>query len=169
MRVHKSSQTNLTEVLEAVKTGLEEIENCFGWAGFSADEPQSTESVEEFEEIDLEGEDSDDENDDNSDRPTVFSCEEMEVAIDEFLSVLLSRKLIKKNKRSGEPPSFLMALKQLFGKDHDIVEKAKSFEENTKCYFDAITHEHMEQAFLDFVEIQKIIQREMRHCVGLTK
>ena len=81
------------------------MENGFEWAGFSAHEAQQTEAKDASEETRLTDEGSDDEeNDDDFDRPTFLSCEDIEVAVDEFLSVLIRRKLIRENKSSKRHP-----------------------------------------------------------------
>jgi hypothetical protein len=90
----------------------------------------------------------------------IFQKEEVEIAVDAFLTALFNKKLIKKDRRGGLP-SFGESLRRLFGDDDEVVSIADSFEEHIKGYFDCISSEDMSAAYDEFVKIRDIIRRKI--------
>ena len=151
--------------LEAVAKGLKEIEARFEIEGFytgggasSEEELEPERGAAEFESGNEDiGTNEDDEEEDEE--KSIFHREDIEVAIDEFLSQLLKQKLIRK--RSGKLPSFSAVFDELFGQNHRVAEASRSFEEHIKGYFEIISYHDMEIAYNNFMEIQDLIQREI--------
>ncbi len=113
------------------------------------------EAVEPVEPVEAE-EEYGDEDFDEGEYTDGYDREEIEVAIDEFLSTLLRANIIRKSK-SGKEPSFADVFRRLFGQDHEITAKAQSFEEYIKGYFGWIAPEDMRIAHETFLEIQEIV------------
>lgn len=137
--------------------GLGEIAAHFEFSGFSNGAEIETEEerpVTEDAESDTDSEEDDDSDDHGTD---YFDREEIEVAIDAFISHLLSEKLIRKS-NSGKLPSFSEVFEKFFGKGHEITAKAESFEDYIKGYFGWISPEDMRSAHGEFVEIQEIVE-----------
>lgn len=89
-----------------------------------------------------------------------FDREEVEIAIDAFLSHLLEQKLIRKKKLGGLP-SFVDVFEMFFGANHKIAKVAERFEEHVTGYFGWINSDEMSEAYADFLEIQNFIQQEL--------
>ena len=89
-----------------------------------------------------------------------FDREDVEIAIDGFLTKLAREGLIRKNK-SGRLPSFSAVFEKLFGAGHAMVKTAKEFEEHVAGYFGRIDYENMRAAYSEFLEIKKFIAKEM--------
>ena len=155
-------------VLEAISEGLREIEACFELFGFSASEEESTqeepsqeESKEEEQEEDYEDDYGEDE---YSEEPAVYQREDIEVAIDLFISHLVREKVIREIKRGGQP-SLVGIFERIFGEGHEIIEKVRTFEEHIEGYFGAIGPDDMNSAYGELSEIRNIIKTEMdRHA-----
>lgn len=150
--------------LEAISEGLEEIDAYFGFSGFSGTkgEQETQKPLEESSSLEsdsVEEDEGDDDYGDDESGSDYFDREEIEVAIDAFLSALLNAKIIRKSK-SGKLPSFADVFGKFFGQDHEISEKARTFEEHIKGYFGWVSPEDMRAAREVFSEIQEIVQRE---------
>ena len=154
------------EALEALVTGLEEIEALFQLVGFSggkihpSDETSSEESALEPNSAEDSDDDYDDEDSDSYGSGS-FDREEIEVAIDAFISHLIDEKVLKK-RTSGKLPSFSEVFGKLFGEDSEVTKTAKNFEEYIEGYFGAITYEDMRAAHCQFLQIQEFIQKKAR-------
>jgi hypothetical protein len=144
--------------IKILSTALEEIESAFNWAGFEIPINSTDDDASE-----ATSDDDDEEDDGDYLEDKVYDREDIEVAIDEFLSTLKNGGVIKKNKK-GHLPSFSGALALVFGEDHDVVKKAKSFEEFIEGYFGNIFYEQMVSAFREFVEITNEVKSELDKC-----
>src|SRR5438045_3607075 len=148
------------EVLTALSRALEEIEAYFEMWGFSLGkaenqpqlpfenpELQDEKSSEEKPEEQEAREDSDDlyGGDDDSGGEPVFDREEIEVAIDLFLSTLVQEKVIPKYP-GNKLPTLEQVFQRIFGEDHEIIKVVHDFEEHIEGYFDVIGHDDMETA-----------------------
>ena len=163
------------QVLEAISDGLDEIEAQFDLSGFS---PSAVESVGDkapvegaapiadgTEEADEdEAEDDSDENYDGE----YFDREEIEVAIDAFISSLIGYGVIRKRK-GGKLPSFAEVFEKFFGQDHEITEKANDFEDLIEGYFGWVSPEDMRSAHNAFVEIQDILRQATKEVSDAAK
>jgi hypothetical protein len=176
----KSKRRASRKTLETINDGLEEIAAYFGWerpstisATDAVEEPPASNQKVETEDVhavevdeDGEGEEEDDEDEDDefyeeSDSGDGwFEKEEVEVAVDAFISALLSAGLIRKS-RSGKLPSFEDVFERFFDEDDEIVELAQSFEENIEGYFDWISREDMDAARDCFLDIRDILQKRI--------
>jgi hypothetical protein len=138
------------KVLDALSEGLDEMDSSFG---FSAAVPDKTEertpedAVEDDDDLDT-----DELNDGYVDR------EEIEVAMDSFLSALISAGVIRKQK-SGKSPLFSDLFAKFFGVDHEVTTKARRFEEHVKGYFGWINPEDMDLARDEFSEIYELVEK----------
>src|ERR1700722_1245299 len=160
------------KVLEAISEGLAEIEAYVDFPRLASprSEPEATAVLSESGsaeagavqgstgEGDIVEEESDDEDyygdDGNNDG---LEREEIEVAVDAFLSILLNAGIVRKGK-SGEMPSFTDVFKKFFGKDHEITAKAQLFEEYVEGYFGWIGPEEICSAHRAFLEVQEIVE-----------
>jgi len=147
-------------VLRIIADGLEEIDGHFAWEGIAGIEDNAAEDSAH----DQGAEESSDENDgDPYEDPFYtagFDREDVEIAIDAFLSHLLRKKLIRKDK-SGRLPSFAGVFEELFGDEHPIAKTADGFEENIAGYFGWIDYENMRAAYTAFLEIRTFIRKEI--------
>jgi hypothetical protein len=153
-------------VLEAIDDGLEEIRFYFGWGNSDTantaspkgepnieeeSAPDEDDSLEEEDEEDyLEGEEYDDQEGSYIDR------EEIEVAVDAFISSLLASSVIRKAK-SGKLPSFGMVFTKFFGRG-DLVDLATAFEDDIEGYMGWISPDEMQSAKKRFIEICEFVR-----------
>jgi hypothetical protein len=151
-------------VLAAINDGLQEIAAHFELSGFSPVKGGPTGEVvaEEPEEQDSsDGTDSDDYEDyEGSSKPDYFDREDIEIAIDEFISQLIKANVMRKS-GAGKAPSFSDVFEKFFGEDHEITTKAKSFEDYIKGYFGAISPEDMRAAYDEFLDIQETVREAL--------
>ena len=149
--------------LQIVIDALEEIDAHFYMVGFSteADEATVAEAQTGEESVEAPELDAEEEDDSYSDSEAdgMYDREDIEIAIDAFLSELHRAKLIKKNKK-GKLPSFSEVFETLFG-DVDITGRAREFEEFVKGYFGFVLYEAMCSAREQFVKIQSIAKSEL--------
>ena len=89
-----------------------------------------------------------------------YDREDIEIALDAFLSDLRKAKLIKADKK-GHLPSFSQVFEQLFN-DNSLVKKAKEFERFIEGYFGLIAYEDMQSAHGTFIEVQQAISSELK-------
>ncbi|MFL6352268.1 MAG: hypothetical protein ACJ74Z_10515 [Bryobacteraceae bacterium] len=102
---------------------------------------------------------SDEEEDDEGEEfgPKVFDAEEIEVAIDSFISQLSDKRLIKKPV-PGKAPSFGQVFEKLFGSTSRVVDLAREFEEQVKGYAGWVSHDDMQNAYDTFMALKKAIE-----------
>jgi len=170
----KKQKLSRREILTTLQKAFEEIDSGFDWAGFdtSEDDDSSTESLPE-ETLGIAQEaaptvepSSNDDEDDYvgdegpSENESMYDREDIEIAIDAFLSELQHAQIIHKNKK-GRLPSFSDVFKGLFGDSHDLASKAREFETFIEGYFGYISFEDMEEARTKFVEIKSAVKVEL--------
>jgi hypothetical protein len=159
-REQNSARRPGKRVLTAISEGLEEIDAHFELSGFSHRKanPSTGEATEE-----VEAESSDEDDSDyygESQEPEYFDREDIEVAIDAFLSQLFQANVVRKS-GAGKLPSFSEVFEKYFGDAPEITVKARNFEEYVEGYFGAISPEDMRAAYDEFCEIQEIIRKEL--------
>jgi hypothetical protein len=143
-------------ILRIIAAGLEEIEGHFVWEGIARVEADMN-SVEIQPD---EGEYEEDSIYEDSFDTAGFDREDVEIAVDQFLSHLLRKRVIKKD-RSGSLPLFSEVFEQFFGEQHSIARTAASFEDLIEGYFGRIDYENMKAAYDALSEIQKYIRKEL--------
>jgi hypothetical protein len=89
-----------------------------------------------------------------------FDREDIEVAIDAFLSQLVARKLIPKPK-PGKSPSLSAVLADLLGTEDEALTPAENFEEFIEGYSGMVDHENMEQAHLQLVKLRELLTKRL--------
>lgn len=158
-----------TRVLKIIADGLEEIEDHVAWEGIAGIE----DDIAEEESMPSEDEGAEDVSDESDDDPydepyytAGFDREDVEIAIDAFLSHLLRKKLIRKDK-SGRLPSFAGVFEKFFGGEHQIAKAADKFEEYVRGYFGWIDYENMKAAFGEFLGIRTFIGKELETYGGV--
>jgi hypothetical protein len=152
------------EVLETLSEALKEIEAHFEMMGFSrhkgdvfqgdAPKPGPEDGKHEEPYEDDYGEDEDE------GRVAAFQREEIEVAIDVFISSLVQENVIRKYPRNKQP-SLENVFEKIFGENHEIIKPVQVFEEHIEGYFDLIGYEDMEIAFAELTDIRDIIDKEI--------
>ena len=150
-------------VLLVIARGLEEIKDHFIWEEFSTNEGESSYQDSIGDVGESENDAAEDDDDDEYEEPyhiSSFDREDVEVAIDMFISHLIRRKLIRKDK-FGEPESMSEVFEKFFGEDDEITRSARSFEDHIKGYFGFIDYENMSAAYSELSEIQELIKREL--------
>jgi hypothetical protein len=162
--------------LEVLSEALKEIEAYFEMVGFPQrkkedlpqlpfgnGEPQNKEPLEEApDESEAEEETEDGYGDgDDSSGSSVFDREEIEVAIDVFLSDLVKEGILPKYPRN-KPPTLQGTFERIFGDDHVIIKTVQSFEEHIEGYFDVVGYDDMEIASNQLAEIRDMINKELR-------
>ena len=168
------------ETLEVLSEALKEIEAYFEMVGFSQrkkeglpqlsfgnGESQNKKSVEEEPDENAAEENAEEETedgygeDDDSSGSSVFDREEIEVAIDVFLSVLVQEGILPKYPRN-KLPTLEGAFERIFGESHAIIKTVQSFEEHIEGYFDVVGYDDMEIASNQLAEIRDMINKELR-------
>lgn len=153
-------------VLKIIADGLEEIDGHFAWEGLTGinDEAGTGEP------LPSEAQQAEDESDEDPYEDPYYTAgfdrEDIEIAIDAFLSYLLRKRLIHKNK-SGRLPSFAGVFEEFLGEDHQIAKVADKFEEHIKGYFGWIDYENMRAAYAEFLEIRAFIRKELENPGGV--
>lgn len=158
-RLRRPSQ----KVVNAIAAGLDEIDSYVGFPRNSTIETEAATEASEDEDGAADDDSSEEYSEDHDDdyRTEYFDREEIEVAIDAFLSELISAGVIKKG-RHGKLPSFSDVFVKFFGQEHDITKKAQSFEDYIKGYFGWISPEDMRKAHEEFLEIYEIVKESAR-------
>lgn len=157
-REHKAARRPSKRVLAAISKGLEEIDAHFELSGFSR-----RDAIPSIAEEEVEAESADEDDSDyygESQEPEYFDREDIEVAIDAFLSQLIQANVVRKS-GAGKLPSFSEVFEKYFGDAHEITVKAKNFEEYVEGYFGAISPEDMHAAYDEFCEIQKVVRKAL--------
>ncbi len=155
--------------VEAVSEALKEIEAHFEMMGFSSNEEVAVqEGIPEVLPEDEEPEQTDETGypeDEDEGGPATFDREEIEVALDVFMSHLVRERIIKKYKR-GKLPALSGVFQDIFGDKHPIIKPVKLFEEHIEGYFDVVGYEDMEIAFNELANIRAIIDKELNAHAG---
>jgi hypothetical protein len=151
------------KVLNVIVDGLDEIDSYVPFPRRLATESEEVTANPEGE---LSAEDEDEsgqycEDNDGDRRTEYFDREEMEVALDAFLSALVNAGVIKKS-RQGKLPSFSEVFIKFFGQDHELTKKAQSFEDFVEGYFGWISPEDMQRAHEEFLEIYESVKDAAR-------
>lgn len=156
------------KVLDAIAEGLKEIEGYFELEVFPANHFESPEEASQ-QELESQGEKGEEDEDDEEEEydegegssgTAIFDREDVEVAVDLFISHLVQVGVLRKAK-SGAQLSFSEVFEKFFGEEHAIVERAQSFEEHIEGYFDSVGYEDMKIAYEELAAIQEMINREM--------
>jgi hypothetical protein len=143
--------------LETIAEAFREIEAYFELLGFSRNPGE--ESSEEQQENGEEDRGEDWVFDHDADHgPGVYQREEIEVAIDVFISELVREDLLPKPSL-GKEPSLQDVFERLFDDDHKIVELAKQFDEHIEGYFGAISYDDMNSAHWAVLGIHDILTK----------
>jgi hypothetical protein len=155
MKNRKSIKRPKREVLTEILDGLREIEAHFEMEGFARNEikPEEEPQAETPEE-------EDDEYGEDFSGPSAFDREDIEVAIDVFISHLVQTAVIKKQEHRGRHP-LSDIIQDLFGEDHAISTMTLSFEEHIKGYFDLVCYDDMQKAYFELSNIRDLIQAEV--------
>ena len=140
--------------LEAVATGLEEIRDHFGGEGFADIDVRDRPDGE------YEGDEYEDDEEEEDYISLSYEREDIEVAVDAFISQLIADKIIRKSK-SGKLPSFADVFRKIFGADHEVTESALAFEEHIEGYFGQILYDHMKAAYKQFAEIEEAVKNRL--------
>jgi hypothetical protein len=151
------------KALRALALGLEEIEEHFVWEEFSKADDHGSESGSP--QADDEASDDEDEREDEYLLQTSgFDREDVEIAIDAFISSLIRKKLVP---RDESKPATLSDVFEIFlGGDHEATKTARSFESHIKGYFGIIDYENMSSAYSDLLELQDVLKKELEGCGG---
>jgi hypothetical protein len=159
-REHKATRRPSKRILAAISEGLEEIDAHFEMSGFTCKKVISS-IAEAAEEIEAESADEDDSDYyGESQELEYFDREDIEVAIDAFISQLIKANVVRKSS-AGKTPSFSEVFERYFGDAHEITENAKKFEEYVEGYFGAIAPEDMRAAYEQFCEIQEAVRKDL--------
>ena len=166
MRKAKTKPKLSASQFDSLLSALDEIANHFSWVGFAAPEPEADGEHSRAAEASPADGDEDEPDDDDEDYTDFFDGSsyeraEIEIAVDNFLSCLITDKVIPKKKSKGLP-QFHAVFERIFGEDHDITLAAIRFEEYAEGYFDTISYESMREAFGEFVEIVEAVRQEKR-------
>ena len=165
----KSVRSPSKLAIAAIADGLEEIAAHLQSVGFGSGAKKSSEGLaaeadteeDRFEEDEFA-------DDDGYSGFSSYDREEIEVAIDEFISSLIADGILRKSK-SGKPPSFSGVFEKFFGKDHEISQKARQFEEYIEGYFGAIDYDDMRTASSEFREIRDLVNKEAEKTADVAK
>lgn len=127
--------------LDTMVDALAEIEYHFGWQA-----PPQIVPGEPGDETDVGDEENfADEEEDDSAEPEVYDAEEIEVAVDAFLSQLIDATIVRKTK-GGAMPSMFDVFERLFGEEHEASKSAKEFEGLVAGYFGWVKADDVEEA-----------------------
>jgi hypothetical protein len=174
-------------VLSVIVDGLEEIRAYFGWSPPSTanghvdpdeDLTGATSSHSGRPTGDDDGEEGDDEDHGDADRDDegydeeyddsddeysegYVDREEIEIAVDAFISTLIDADIVRKN-HAGKPPSFAGVFGRFFGSQHEITKKAEEFEKYIEGYGGWISPEEIQNAESSLLEIYEIVQTTLK-------
>jgi hypothetical protein len=157
----KTKRIPSQRVLEAIAEGLEEIRAYFGWQVSFASGSTSADGGPDVEEDDLDVTDSIDGDDYGERDEEYFDREEVEVAVDAFISSLLASGVIREN-RHGKPPSFGAVFARLFGDEGEVAVLAGAFEDDVKGYMGWIRPDEMLSAQKRFISIFNSVQEMLK-------
>lgn len=155
--------------LEALSEAFKEIEAYFELNGFfqSEEAPQKEAENEEPPPGEVQNEEEEQEEeydiyydeDEDAGGVEVFQREDVEVAIDVFISSLVGKKVFRI--RSGSHPSLDYVFEKIFGEDHEIIKLVAEFDEHIEGYFGAIGYDDMRSAYGEVLAIRDIINKEI--------
>jgi hypothetical protein len=170
-------------VLSVIVDGLEEIRAYFGWSPPSTanghvdpdEDPTGVTSSHIGRPTgDDDGEEGDDEDHGDADRDDegydeeydnsydeYVDREEIEIAVDAFISALIDAEIVRKN-HAGKPPSFAEVFGRFFGSQHEITKKAEEFEKYIEGYGGWISPEDIQNAESSLLEIYEIVQTTLK-------
>ncbi len=163
-----SAQPTLKK-LQDLAACLERISDHFVWEQFMARfRPEVSHTSLTFSEEDEEnapeknnkkGDEEEDTEEYDEDLPIeTFDREEVEVAIDVFLTHLLKLGIIQKKKK-GNLPSFSGVFESIFGEKHPATGLALSFEDHITGYFGWIDYENMKAAYGELMKIRDLVAK----------
>jgi hypothetical protein len=151
-----------TRILEAIAEGLDEIRAHFGWGNFVVSNTAVTHAKpEKKDETDPDEDDFVEEDDYDDGEEEYFEREEIEVALDAFLSSLLASGVIRKAK-SGKSPSFGRVFAKFFGDEGEVVDLAWEFEEDIEGYMGWIKPDAMRSAEQRFLKISDLVSKMIK-------
>ena len=153
----KTKRIPSLKVLEAIAEGLEEILAYFGWQVSTASGSTSINGEPEVEENVLDVTDSIDEDEHDEGEEEYFDREEVEVAVDAFISSLSASGVIREN-RHGKLPSFGTVFAKFFGDEGEVAVLAGAFENDVKGYMGWISPDEMLSAKKRFMSIFGSVQ-----------
>jgi len=156
-RSRKSTAPSRRE-LEAIDGGLDEIAAYFGWE--KEDSHHEVEESAEDGEDEPAADDGDEEPYEQDQRRPGVDREEVEIAVDAFLSHLIQERLIRPAD-PRRPPSFSEVFETFLGEEHAASKAAETFETCVKGYFGWIDDDSMESARKQFLEIRELIRQEL--------
>jgi hypothetical protein len=132
------------DALQAILESLGEVEAHFEMEGFSSGSDLTVEAPADIQEkATPDTRDAEyDVEDEEPPAPTTYDRQDIEVAIDVCISELMTHGIISKA-RPGKNPTLSDIFENLFGKDHEIVNHARTFEQHIKGYFDIVGYEEM--------------------------
>jgi hypothetical protein len=169
VNAHTTKRLLRRKRIEAIADALSEIKAHFEFEGISFEEPspageppeaESEEKSKAKDEQDEDGYDDDEYDDDSIPGKSAFEREEIEIALDVFMSRLVEEKVIRQFK-PNEQPSFSGIFEKFFDEDHEIVKIAQSFEEHIEGYFDWVHYDDMRAAYGELLQIKDIISKEI--------
>jgi hypothetical protein len=161
MKRNKKRRTRL-QILRVFSEAFNEIESHFEMEGFSAPDDDQQPEIVDTAEINLE-EVAKDEEENTSEIAVGYDREDVEVAVDVFISRLVDEDLIatKKSMHSSHP-SLEEVFAKIFDQKSEIVEAAAKFEESIAGYADSIDGDDMNSAFEYILEIRSFIDAEVK-------
>jgi len=157
VKARKAMRRPPRKILGALLDGLAEIKANWELEGFPTSNVESPQEEPQGEGAEVDGEDGDSEDF----GPSVFDREDIEIAIDVFISHLVQEGIIRKLGPS-ERPSLSDIVERFFSEDHEISKKAREFEEHIKGYFDLVGYDDMQQAYGLLLEMTGMIQTEAK-------
>ena len=134
----------------AILAALEEIESHFEWQGIS------DVSENERDGSDEQAVSEDDLDDSEASATKVFDAEDIEIAIDAFLSRLIHAEIVQKSKGGGAP-SMASVFQRMFGDDHEVAKMAEEFEEHVVGYFGWVSSDDMDEALNSLNQIKALL------------
>jgi hypothetical protein len=162
--------------LEVISEEFKEIEAVFEMAGFlegpieaqpteiRAEQPIGAKVNEENEDDEESQENEENDQYDEGEAYGVYEREEIEVAVDVFLSELVREGVIAKTVTKPKIRSRLSLVSifdHIFGPVHEISKLAKSFEEDIEGYFGVISYKDMCSAYHKVLDMRRIINSEL--------
>ena len=88
----------------------------------------------------------------------MIEAEQLEVAIDAFLSTLQGKGILK-GKRSEELPGFADTFKWLFSDDQEVWDAADNFEQSVTSYFGWIEEDNVSSAYQQLARLKREVAR----------
>ena len=143
--------------VKAILEALKEIEASFELLGLGSMDDSIVNNELEPEDVEDEVEAEEEESYGNAS----FDREDIEVAIDTFVSELIDGGIVRSN-NSAKMPRFGDVFAKAFGTNHEIVQKANEFEESIKGYFGYIDYDDMKTAQNRLAEIRELLEKALK-------